>query len=378
MMKKIIYCIPALANSGGMERVLSIKANHLVALGYDVSIITSDQMNRAVFFPLDERIKRYDLGVNHEASNGSFLKKILGYPKRHLKHKRALSKLLKELKADVVVSMFGDEASFLPSIKDGSRKVLEYHFSKNKRLQYGRTGLWRKIDEWRTKQDEEIVQQFDDFVVLTQEDKELWGNLDNIKVIPNPLTFDSPETARLSHKRIIAAGRLDFQKHFDALIDIWAKLAPKYPDWRLDIYGSGSDRELLQTQIERLGIEQSIALQKPTKDIQKEYLKSSIYVMTSRYEGLPMVLLEAQTMGLPIVAYACQCGPRDIITEGENGFLIEPYDEDLFIEKLSALIEDEELRKQMGKKAKANTKHYQIEQVMPQWEALFNQKNKTL
>ncbi len=371
-MKKIIYCIPALANSGGMERVLSLKANYLVALGYDVSIITSDQMGRGVFFPLDERIKRYDLGINHEVSNGSLLKKVLGYPKRHIKHKRALSKLLKELKADIVISMFGDEASFLPSIKDGSRKILEYHFSKLKRLQYSRSGLWQKVDEWRTKQDEEIVKKFDDFVVLTKEDKELWGNLNNIQVIPNPLTFDSLETASLNHKRIIAAGRLDFQKHFDALINIWAKLAPKYPDWRLDIYGDGQDRQALQQQINQLGLEQSTALRQPTKDIQQEYLKSSIYAMTSRYEGLPMVLLEAQTIGLPVVSYACKCGPRDIIQNGENGFLIEPYDEDLFIKRLSALIEGEELRKQMGKKAKENSKRFNIETIMPQWEKIFN------
>ncbi len=372
-MKKIVYCIPALANSGGMERVLSLKANYLADQGYDVSIITSDQMGRAIFFPLDKGIKCYDLGVNHEKSNGNSINKLLGYPFRHFKHKQRLSKLLKELKADIVISMFGNEASFLPSIKDGSRKVLEYHFSKLKRLQYGRAGIWRKIDEWRTKQDERIVKQFNDFVVLTEEDKELWGKLSNIHVIPNPLSFDSQKVAPLNHKRIIAAGRLDFQKNFEALIRIWTKIAPNFPDWRLDIYGNGQDRDKLQAQIDSLGLAKSLTLKQPTQTIQEEYLKSSIYVMTSRYEGLPMVLLEAQTMGLPIVSYACKCGPRDIITNGENGFLIEPYDEDLFVEKLSQLMQDESLRLQMGAKAKERSKHYQLEEIMPQWIELFNQ-----
>ncbi len=371
-MKKIVYCIPALANSGGMERVLSLKANYLVNQGYDVSIITSDQMERKVFFPLDRRIKCYDLGINHEKSNGSFVKKLLGYPIRHIKHKRELTKLLKKLKVDIVISMFGDEASFLPSIQDGSRKILEYHFSKLKRLQYGRTGIWRKVDEWRTKQDEKIVKRFDNFIVLTKEDKELWGNLENIHVIPNPLTFDSTEIASLKHKRVIAAGRLDFQKNFKALIDIWAQVSPNFPDWHLDIYGNGKDKDSLQKQINRLALTKTTSLQAPTQAIQQEYLRSSIYVMTSRYEGLPMVLLEAQTVGLPVVTYACKCGPRDIITNGENGFLVEPYDQDLFAQKLSQLMEDESLRQQMGAKAKEKSKDYQLDKIMLKWIELFN------
>ncbi len=371
-MKKIVYCIPAIYNSGGMERVLSLKANYLVEHGYDVSVITTDQAGRGVFFPLDERIKLYDLNINYEANNGkSIWSKVSQYPIKHRKHRQALSKLLKELSADVVISMFGHEASFLPKIKDGSKKVLEYHFSKLRRMQYDRKGIWRLADWWRTKVDERIVPSYDHFIVLTQEDKVLWGNLPNISVIPNPLTFDSKETAPLSHKRVIAAGRLDFQKHFDALIDIWAKVTTKFPDWHLDIYGEGKDKVILEEQINRLGLT-TLQLKEPTKEIQEEYLKSSIYVMTSRYEGLPMVLLEAQTIGLPIVSYACKCGPRDIIEDGISGFLIEPYDQALFIERLSTLIADEELRISMGTKAKEHSKSYQIDKIMPKWISLFN------
>ncbi len=371
-MKKIVYCIPAIYNSGGMERVLSLKANYLVEHGYDVSIITTDQASRDVFFPLDERIKLYDLNINYETNNGkSIWTKISQYPIKHRKHRQALSKILKQLSADVVISMFGHEASFLPKIKDGSRKILEYHFSKLKRIQYNRKGIWYLADWWRTKVDERIVPNYDDFVVLTQEDKALWGNLSNISVIPNPLAFESKETANLSCKRVIAAGRLDFQKHFDALIDIWAKVTIKHPDWHLDIYGEGKDKVILEEQINRLGLT-TLQLKEPTKEIQEEYLKSSIYVMTSRYEGLPMVLLEAQTMGLPIVSYACKCGPRDIIKDGINGFLIEPYNEHLFIERLTCLMADEDLRISMGAKAKENSKSYQMDKIMPMWINLFN------
>lgn len=363
---KIVYCIPAMANSGGMERVLSCKANYLVSLGHEVHIITSDQMGRSVFFPLDPRIQLHDLGINHEVTNGSLWRKILQFPLKRWRHEKALRALLFKLRADVVISMFGLESSFLPRIEDGSRKILEYHFSKLKRLQYNRKGLWRKLDLWYTKQDEQIVLLYDDFVVLTEEDRQLWGDLPNIHVIPNPLPFESDEVSICEAKRIIAAGRYNYQKNFEELIEIWAQIAPQHPDWRLDIYGDGEERTNLQRQIDQ-GTVPNICLQRPTKDMPHVYLQSSLYVMTSHYEGLPMVLLEAQTMGLPIVSYACQCGPRDIITHGEDGYIIEPHDRDSFCQALLRLMKDEELRKRMGVKAKVASKRYTLESVMAQW-----------
>ncbi|MDO4692059.1 MAG: glycosyltransferase family 4 protein [Porphyromonadaceae bacterium] len=363
---KIAYCIPAMANSGGMERVLSCKANYLVSLGYEVHIITSDQMGRPVFFPLDSRIHLHDLGIDHEATNGSLWRKVLEFPFKRWRHERALKALLLKLRADVVISMFGLESSFLPQIQDGSRKILEYHFSKLKRLQYNRKGLWRRLDIWYTKQDEVVVRRYDDFVVLTEEDRQLWGDLPNIHVIPNPLPFESDEVSTCAAKSIIAAGRYNYQKNFEELIDIWAQVVGQFPDWTLNIYGDGEERAHLQSQIDKRAIP-NIYLQRPTKDMPHAYLQSSLYVMTSHYEGLPMVLLEAQTMGLPIVAYACQCGPRDIITDGKDGYVIEPHHKQAFCQALVRLMQDEDLRRQMGANAKVASKRYQLESVMAQW-----------
>lgn len=371
---RIVYCIPALYNSGGMERVLTLKANYLVNQGYDIHIITTDQSDRPNFFELDNRIQTHDLGINHEENNGGPLwKKLKDFPIKRYKHRKRLSQLLGELKADIVISMFGEEAFFVTKIGDGSIKVLEYHFSKLKRLQYNRTGLWAWVDRWRTRQDEQVVQSFHRFVVLTEEDRELWGKLPNMCVIPNPLPFESNECANISIKRIIAAGRYDYQKNFEALIDIWSRISSDYPDWCLDIYGDGLLRPQLQEQIDKLHLRDSLVLRKPTKDIAREYLSSSIYAMTSRYEGLPMVLLEAQSVGLPIISYACKCGPRDIITNGVDGFLIDEGDIDTFVSQLRLMMEQEELRKEMSVSAHRASKRYHLPTIMSKWKNLFEE-----
>lgn len=371
---RIVYCIPALYNSGGMERVLSLKVNDLVAKDYDIHIVTTDQAGRPLFFELDKRVKVYDLGINHEENNGGPLwKKLRDFPIKRYKHRKRLRRLLCQLKADIVVSMFGEEVFFLPSIQDGSIKVLEYHFSRLKRLQYNRTGLWALVDRWRTKKDGDAVMAFDRFVVLTEEDRELWRKLPNMCVIPNPLPFESLELADVSIKRVIAAGRYDYQKNFEALIDIWSRVAPDFPDWRLDIYGDGGLREALQERVDRLGLRHSLTLQRPTKQIAQEYLSSSVYAMTSRYEGLPMVLLEAQSVGLPIISYTCKCGPRDIITDSVDGFLVEEGDADMFASKLRLLMSDVALRTRMSNAGHKASARYRLSDIMGQWEQLFEE-----
>lgn len=375
---RIVYCIPGLYNSGGMERVLSCKANYLASLGHEIHIVTTDQMGRPCFFPLDERIRTYDLGVNYEINNGGSLwHKLSTYYARQRRHRRELTALLMRIRPDVTVSMFGNDEGIIPSIQDGSRKVLEYHFSKLKRLQYGRRGLWRLIDHWRTKADERAVRRYDRFVVLTEEDRQLWGDLPNIRVIANPLPFDTEQTSTLTARRVIAAGRYDYQKNFEALIDIWAQVSPQFPDWHLDIYGDGPLRGALEERVERLGLSGTLSLQKPTRDMPAEYLRSALYAMTSHYEGLPMVLLEAQTMGLPIVSYACQCGPRDIVADGETGYLVDLYDEQAFVARLMSLMASEGERQRMGANAREASQRYRLERIMPQWEQLFEELYRT-
>ena len=356
-----------------MERVLTRKVNYLVGQGHELIIVTTDQNGAKPFFPLEGSVKQYDLGINYDENNGQgILAKLTAYPKKKHLHRQRLRELLEQLQADVVISMFGDDATLLPQMKDGSRKVLEYHFSKLKRLQYGRTGLWCLIDILRTKLDERTVKPYDSFVVLTQEDAGYWGALPNIRVIPNPLPFVSEETSPCTSRKVIAVGRYDFQKNFAKLLDLWACIVPAYPDWTLEIYGDGALRPELEQQVNRLGLSSSVILAKPTHQMKEVYQSASIYAMTSRYEGLPMVLIEAQHMGLPIVSFACPCGPKDVLHPGEDGYLISPGDDDGFLMALRQLMDSESERVRMGANARKESARYEVDAVMRQWLDLFS------
>ncbi len=369
---KIVFCIEGTFNSGGMERVLANKANYLVTKGYEVSIVTTDQKARPSHFPMDSRIVHHDLGINYlDLANKGIVGKTVGYLRKQRTHFKRLNTLLCTLKADIVISMFDHEANLVWKIKDGSKKILEIHFSRFKRLQYGRKGFWGLADRWRNRQDLQIGKRYDRFVVLTHEDKAYWENLPHIQVIPNANSFHPVEISSVEEKRVIAVGRLSYQKGFDDLLDIWASVLPNFPDWTLDIFGEGELKQMLQSRIDRLSIGKNTHLRMPVNHIQEEYGRSAILVMTSRYEGLPMALLEGQVCGLPLLAYACKCGPGDIISDGKNGFLIEEGDKAEFARKLMLLMGDISTRRTMGKQSRLLSQNFSEERIMSEWENLF-------
>ena len=369
---KILYNIAGTWHSGGMERVLANKANWLVANGYEVVIVTTDQRGNYPFFPLANRIKCIDLGINYEENNGkSIWNKIIHYPFKQYKHRRSLEIVLAEECPDVTVSMFCNDVSFITKLNDGSKKVLEIHFSKFKRVQYGRKGIWRLVDLLRSRNDEILVKKFDKFVVLTNEDKDYWGNLPNIEVVYNARTYAPKDSASLENKKVIAVGRYTHQKGFNYLIDAWSLVTKKRKDWHLDIVGDGEERAQMVEHIAKLGLEEQITLVPPTNDMITIYKDASIVAMTSRYEGLPMVLLEAQAFGLPIVTFSCKCGPKDIVKNGENGFLVSEGNIEEFASCLLRIMEDDELRMRMGQNAKCDSENFAESIIMRKWDNLF-------
>lgn len=381
---KVVYMIAGTYRSGGMERVLTDKANWLVQnCESDVLIVTTDQRGRNPYFDMDKRIRCIDLDINYEENNGaSFLNKILKYPFKLLYHRIKLTALLKKEHPDIVVSMFCNDAVFVPRINDGSSKVLEIHFSRYKRLQYGRTGLWALADLWRNRNDLKVVQQYDRFVVLTEEDRKYWemdAPISNIMVIPNPRTFslDEMELTVVSNKTVLAVGRYNEQKAFDRLIDAWQLLKSDTDGvadgWKLRLVGDGELRDELQSQIDRLSLTDSVILGGAETDMVSVYQNADIYAMTSLYEGLPMVLLEAQAAGLPIVSMACKCGPRDVVTDGVNGFIVPDGDVGAFARRLAELMSDSDMRQRMGREAWLNSSRFDKTQIMPLWERMFRE-----
>lgn len=372
---KIIYCTHSTYNPGGMERVLLNKVTYLSALPeWEVSVVTTDQHQRPSFYPFPEKVRMTDLEINYSDDNDKGIwKKITSYLCKRKEHKRKLTALLLKEKPDIVVSLYPSESSFIPDIKDGSKKVLELHFNKFFRIQYGRKGIIGLIDRWRTRQDERIVRRFDKFVVLTNEDKGYWGGLPNIEVIPNAAIHVSKNYSEVKNKRVIAVERLDYQKGFDRLIQAWKLVqhTGRFSDWKLDIFGQGEWREMLQQMIDKQGLQNTVKINPPTNAILNEYVHSSLLVMSSNYEGFGMVLVEAMSCGVPVISFDCKCGPKDIIQPGINGLLVPNGDIQALADAMMKVMEDEAYRKMLSLNARKVVDTYSEQAVMSQWILLF-------
>ena len=368
---KILYTIHSLYNPGGMERVLLNKVTYLTEkLHWDVTIVTTDQKGRPTFYPFPEGVRMIDLGINYSDDNGKgFFAKFMGYMRRKCKHKRLLTELLKREKPDVVDCFYPGECSFVPGLMDGSKKVMELHQSKLFHHQYNRTGLMGLADKVRARMDERLVRRFDRFVVLTEEDAQMWGALPNIVVIPNAAMVADCLAADVDCKRVIAVGRLDYQKSFDRLIEAWniVQQSPESKGWRLDIFGQGEWKEMLQGLIDKYNLQGSARINAPTTNIGEEYSRSAMLVMSSHYEGFPMVMVEAMAHALPVVSFDYKCGPRDIIDHGTNGLIVPDGDIPALAAALLRLMTDDKLRKTMSENAKNIVNRYSEDKVMEQW-----------
>ena len=370
---KLIYCIASIYNPGGMERVLLNKLRWWIRRGgCELMVVTTDQKGRPPFYEFPPEVRRIDLGINYTDDLGrGFFARTFAFLRKRRQHRKALTKLLMDERADIVISLYPSESSFIPRIKDGSRKILELHYNKLFRLQYNRKGLLGLADRIRTRMDERIVRRFDRFVVLTRQDAAMWGQLPNLSVIPNAaITQSLPH--HCGNHRVIAVGRLDYQKGFDRLLDAWALLPEELrKTWRLDIFGQGEWEQLLKDQILRLGIAGSAAIHAPTNRIFEEYAASDFLVMTSHYEGFPMVMVEAMACGVPAVCFDFLCGPRDIIAPGLNGIITPEGDVPALAAEMQRLMEDPARLENMSAQARKISEAYSEDAVMGRWNLYF-------
>ena len=379
---RLAYCIPSLDHSGGMERVLTAKANYLAdKLNYDVNIIITDDKGTKPYFPLSDKINVIQLDVNIDNLwQYPIWKRLYLYQKKMKEYKRKLEICLNTLRPDITVSLLRREINFLNDIKDGSAKIGEIHFGRYKYREANFGFLPNIANKWITNrwmaQLDKKVKQLDKFVVLTHEDATYWKGLTNLMVIPNPITIKKEHYSDCVAKIAIAVGRYTYQKGFDILLSAWKMVYKKLPDWQLYIYGGGN-RDAYIDQVKKMGLESGVHCEGPITNITEKYLESSIFILSSRFEGLPLVLMEAMSVGLAPVAFACPCGPKDIIKDGENGLLCKNGDTTELASKICELIEDENLRKAIGQNAANSIKKYSLDSIMNLWDALFQEIYKT-
>ncbi|KMQ70428.1 hypothetical protein ACM44_12380 [Chryseobacterium koreense CCUG 49689] len=361
---KILYLTDQTYLHGGIEKVLSQKASYFSDVdGDEVTIVTYNQQGHKPVYPFSKKIKQIDLGINYVEGISYFhptnLKKIP-------KHRYTLKKVLKEIQPEVVISCsFGPDFYFIPFFQKQIPKIKEFHSTRHF-INYN------SAKERILKYLSDYAEKHYDKIVLLNEDETNYYKSDNLIIIPNPTETDD-RTCSLSAKKIIAAGRISFQKNFEDLVQVFDLLKSDFPDWEVHIYGDDylGRRAEIQSQINELGLERNIFFKGVTEDLKETFLDYSIYAMTSNHETFPMVLLEALAVGLPIVSYDCPTGPNRIVIDKSDGFIVPYKNSAIFAEQLKQLMTDESRRKEMGAQAKINARRFEISKVMTQWKDLF-------
>ena len=374
---KIFYIYTALTTKGGADRVISNKANYLSEHGYDISIVTDSQNGREPAFPLSQKVKLINLDIDFGKEYGhGFVYRIFMYYMLMRIYQKKITSLLFNERPDIVITTMGRDLDFLTSVKDGSIKIGEAHtnkkFLRNFHLLEQRGFPFNHIAKyWRYKM-EKNVRKLNAIVLLTKEDENSWKGLTRTYMINNAVPFYPEKTSTCENKQAIIIGRYNDAKGYEYLIEAWDIVNKKYPDWKINIYGSGEYYNIVYKAIHDRNLQNVMIMNEPTDGIMNKYLESSIYVMSSRYEGFGMVLLEAMACGVPCVAFDCPYGPRNIIRNGEDGILVEYLNSQALADSICQLIENKELRKEMGIKARTNVQRFSQESIMNQWIQLFN------
>lgn len=376
---KIVYCLNSIRYLGGIQRVTVVKANALAEIeGNEVYIIVTDNKNGVITEPLSPKVHLIDLDINYyEDDYKSRWNVLKGIFIKRREHKKRLASVLNEIQPDIVISVGQSEKNMIPSIKGKWKTIREFHYTKDYRFNHAHSIFDKILAYWGNIYDYSFkIKKYDHIVTLTQEDKDTnWKGWENVSVIPNPSTFQTNKTSTLNEKKVISVGRLAAPKNYASLIRAFKDVADKQTDWILEIYGDGPQEVELKSLITRLNLEKHVFLKGFSSNVKEVMINASIFTLSSVFEGFGLVIVEAMACGLPVVSYACPCGPKDIITEGKDGFLVNVNDEVTLANQINALIENEILRKQMSDAAKIKADQYNIENITSMWTNLFNSLN---
>jgi glycosyltransferase involved in cell wall biosynthesis len=368
---RILYVFRSLAVWGGIERVLVEKMNYLSSVyGYDVYMITSDQGNHPIPYHLEDTVHVEDLNIRfHQQYQYNVIKrKWVAKRLKHIYEQRMIERI-QQIRPDIIVCTAADHIDSLIKLKGTIPLIVESHSICSRTIEDGRCWMQRK---WYKLHYLKALSKVDAIVALTEGDANEWRKVHpHVVVIPNIVHLNEGAVSTLENKRVIWVGRFDYQKRPMEMIRIWEKIQPQFSDWKLNIYGEGKQRQELEDKVHSLGM--NIVIHQPTEHIFDCYRESSILVSTSLFEPFGLVIPESMSFGLPIVAYDCPYGPASIVSDSKNGYLIDCGDINGFVNKLSVLMGEKDMRMKMGKNGLQSSKRYEDNRIMPLWRALFEQ-----
>ena len=373
---KIMYVYYHMAYTGGVVRVLSDKMNYLSEHGYEITLVTYEQGEHPLIFALNPNIHYYDTQTPlFPLYKYHYFTRLYHLYRINKVFTLRLKSIIDKTKPNIIITVAGDHMSCnaVAKINSDAKKIIESHsinFETMNGVKKGKNNILQKLYEIF---DKRTISNFDALVALTQGSAKEWKIIiPLVFVIPNPITQypeNIPEPT--IHKRIIAVGRLDFEKGFDRLVTAFSLISEEIQDWKLDIYGEGKEKEKLLSLIQSNTLADKIEIHQPTSDIYNEYMRSDFCVVSSYYEGWGLVLVEAMSCGIPCVSFNCKYGPQDIIKDKENGLLAINNDINDLSKKMLWMCQHQEERIQMGQKAREDMNHYKKDIIMHKWEQLF-------
>lgn len=362
---KILYFVNGLNYKGGIARIVVDKVNYLAENnGHEMTICTLNNSTQS-FYPLSPKVTLMPFGGegNEQVSVWGKLKKLYSMPKQ-------VKRILIMGGYDLVVNAQTQLVTWvLPFLCKQVPKIMEIHFS--------HIGMFCNIREkgkifnffyWRVA--EWIYEKYDRFVILTDEDKKYW-HLNNIEVINNFTECRMPSKPVAKENIILCVARYHCQKRLDLLIEAWKKIYKEYPDWKVEVYGMGGDKPLLQSKVDQAGMHDSFILNDAIDDVSVVYAKSKIFAMSSEHEGFALVLLEAMSASLPVCAFGV-VGVKGIVEDNKTGLLCDFLDTDTLAQNLSKLICNEKLRRTLGEAGYQKLIIYSVDRTMAKWQELFD------
>ena len=367
---RILYVTDALAIWGGLERVLVEKANYLASHnGNEVFMLTISQGGHSFPFPLDDKVTHVDLNIPfYTQYQYSGIRRLLSLRRLHRDCRKGIRQQLNYINPDVILCPRIEFVKDICKVKGYTPLVFESH-SSFWTSRFERAGLLRRLHTWWMNQSAKQAQAV---VTLTEGDAAAWKKVNNhVFVIPDVVHLNEKDVySNVDAKSAVFVGRLSRQKNIGCLLSIWQLLRQRHPDWQLHVYGEKGDiEEPLWQQLHEEG--NGITVHSPTTEILNVYQQHAMLLLTSRYEPFGMVLPEAMSCGLPVIAFDCPYGPADIITDDMDGFLVKDWDIMSFADKACLLMENQDLRQQMGQAAIRSSQRYRSDRIMSVWQELF-------
>lgn len=372
---KIAYLFPHYAQKAGTERVLTDKMNWLAECGHEVFALSYEQGSHPYAFPLDERVRKIDFNVRFfPLYRCNAAKRLLMLIILRCRLVNRLRKFVEKERPHLMVcttyAPFEIEALTKICKPLGIPFIIECHSTYlNARSETLISLVMHRMRHLNPRQ----LAGAERVVALTEGDADEWRKVvKRVSVIPNMVHLNqSGLYSNGQNKKVIFAGRLEQQKGLPQLLQIWQKVYMTHPDWNLEVYGTGPQRDWFEKEVKRLNI--GINIYEPTNAIMAKYRECDILMLTSVYEPFGLVLVEAMSSGLPVVSFDCPYGPAGIISDGHDGFLIPPGDIQTFSNRLGQLMENDDMRHAMSQRAIVSSQHYTDAKVMPLWEQLFKE-----